>query len=75
MQRASDAQAARLRKAVTRVPKGMNTIVVTHTPNLARAFPEWGAVADGEAVVLRPDANGGMTVLCRIKIDEWPRLR
>jgi len=75
MQGASDAQAAWLRNAVSRVHKGTNTIIVTHMPNLARAFPEWGAVADGEAVVLRPDGKGGITTVGRIKIDEWPRLR
>lgn len=75
MQGASDAQAAWLRNAVSRVPKGTNTIIVTHMPNLARAFPEWGAVADGEAVVLRPDGKSGITTVGRIKIDEWPSLR
>lgn len=75
MQGASDAQAAWLRRAVSQVPKGTNTIIVTHMPNLARAFAEWGAVADGEAVVLRPDGKGGAPIVGRITIDEWPRLR
>ncbi len=75
MQGASDVQAAWLRNTVSRPPKGTNTIIVTHMPNIARAFPEWGAVADGEAVVLRPDGQDGGTVVGRIKIDEWPRLR
>jgi phosphohistidine phosphatase SixA len=75
MQGASDAQAAWLRRAVSNTQKGTNTIIVTHMPNIARAFPEWGAVADGEAVVLRPDGKGGAAVVGRIKIDEWPRLR
>jgi hypothetical protein len=44
-------------------------------PNLARAFPDWGAVADGETVVLRPDGAGGTTVLGRIRIEDWPALR
>lgn len=75
MQGVSDAQAAWLRSAVSTAPKGTSRIVVTHMPNIARAFPEWGAVADGEAVVLRPDGTGGAAVVGRIKIDEWPRLR
>jgi len=75
MQGASDTQAAWLRSAVSKVPKGANTIIVTHMPNIARAFPEWGAVADGEAVVLQPDGKGGATVVGRITIDEWRRLR
>lgn len=75
MQGASDAQAAWFRHAVSQVPKGTNTIIVTHMPNIARAFPDWGAVADGEAVVLRPDGKGGATIVGRIKIEDWPRLR
>ncbi len=75
MQGASDAQAAWLRHAVSQVSKGTNTIIVTHMPNLARAFPEWGAVADGEAVVLQPDGKGGAPIVGRIKIEDWPRLR
>jgi phosphohistidine phosphatase SixA len=75
MQGASDAQAAWLRERVTHTPVGTNTVIVTHMPNLARAFPEWDAVADGEAVVLRPDGRGGATIVGRIKIEEWPKLR
>jgi hypothetical protein len=52
----------------------MNTILVTHMPNLARAFPAWGAVAEGEAIILRPDGKGGTELLGRIKIEDWPRL-
>jgi phosphohistidine phosphatase SixA len=75
MQGASDAQAAWLREKVSHAATGTNTVIVTHMPNIARAFPEWGAVADGEAVVLRPDGKGGAFVLGRMKIDAWPRLR
>jgi hypothetical protein len=54
----------------------LETIIVTHQPNLSRAFPDWGShVADGEIVVLRPDGRGGVTILGRVPIDEWPRLR
>jgi phosphohistidine phosphatase SixA len=75
MQGASDAQAAWLKNQVSHSSAGTNILIVTHMPNIARAFPEWGAVADGEVVVLRPDGKGGATVLGRIKIEEWPRLR
>lgn len=75
MQGASDAQAAWLRNQASHATAGTNTIIVTHMPNIARAFPEWGAVADGEAVVLRPDGKGGDSIVGRIKIDEWPGLR
>ena len=44
-------------------------------PNLAGAFPDWGStVADGEAVIFRPDGKGGTTIVTRIKIEDWQRL-
>jgi len=73
MQGVTDAQAAWLRTRVTQVPGIGNTIIVTHGPNLARAFPEWGAgVSEGETVVLRPDGKNGTTVVGTIRINEWP---
>ena len=73
MQAASDAQAAWLRMRVTQVPSSGNTLLVTHMPNISRAFPDWGSVADGESVVLRPDGKA-FTVLGRIRIEDWPAL-
>ena len=73
MQAASDAQAAWLRTRVTQVPASGNTLLVTHMPNISRAFPDWGSVADGESVVLRPDGKT-FTVLGRIRIEDWPAL-
>lgn len=75
MQGVSDAQGTWLRDRATRASQQTNTLIVTHMPNIARAFPEWGAVADGEAVVVGPDGKGGARVIGRIKIEEWPRLR
>ncbi len=76
MQGVAEAQAAWLRAKVTQAPTRGNTIVVTHMPNLARAFSEWGSgVSDGETVVLRPDEKGGATLVGRVKIEEWSRLR
>jgi phosphohistidine phosphatase SixA len=76
MQGISEAQAAWLREKVTEVPRSGNTILVTHQPNLSRAFPNWGStLADGETVVLRPDGKGGITVLGRIKIHDWSQMR
>jgi phosphohistidine phosphatase SixA len=74
MQGVPEAQAAWLRERVARVPARGNTLLITHMPNIARAFPGWAAVADGEAVVLRPDGRGGVTILGRIRIEEWPAL-
>jgi phosphohistidine phosphatase SixA len=71
MQGVADTQVGWLRERVTHLPAGSNTIIVTHMPNISRAFPAWGAVEDGEAVIV----GSGGRVVGRIKIDEWPRLK
>jgi phosphohistidine phosphatase SixA len=71
----TDAQAAWLRAKVTEAPApGRNTLIVTHSPNLSRAFPEWSAVADGESVVVRPKGTA-FEIVGRIPIDRWPQLK
>ena len=72
MQGGTEAQAAWLRKKVTQLPAGTNTILITHFPNINGAFPQLaaGGVEDGEALVFGP---GGL--VGRIKIEEWPRIR
>jgi len=61
---------------VAQTPRVGNTLIVTHQPNLAGAFPAWGGtVADGGSVVLKPDGRGGADVIARIAIEDWPRLR
>jgi phosphohistidine phosphatase SixA len=76
MQGVSEAQGSWLRSRVSETPRTGNTMLVTHQPNLSRAFPDWGSsVADGETVVLRPDGRGGVAVIGRIPIEEWSRLR
>jgi phosphohistidine phosphatase SixA len=52
-----------------------NTLVITHQPNIARAFPNLSDVADGETLVFRPDGKGGTMLAARVKIEEWARLR
>jgi phosphohistidine phosphatase SixA len=44
MQGEADAQADWLRERVTQLRTGSDTIIVTHMPNISRAFPPWGAV-------------------------------
>jgi phosphohistidine phosphatase SixA len=75
MQGGTEAQAVWLRKAVTQFKAGTNTILVTHFPNIRGAFPQLTDVADGEALVYGPDGKGGATLVARVKIEEWPRLR
>ena len=75
MQKVGEAEAAWLRSKAASVPVSGNTIIVTHMPNIALAFPAWGSVADGEAVILHPDGKGSFDLAGRITIDEWPQLR
>lgn len=64
-------QAAWLKGKVTEQPRGSNTILITHMPNIAAAFPEYASVEDGEALVF----GAAGKVIGRIKIDEWPLLK
>jgi phosphohistidine phosphatase SixA len=67
MQGGTEAQATWLKKKATEFPKGANTLIVTHMPNMSRAFPDSTAgLADGEALVFGPSG-----VVARIKIEEW----
>jgi phosphohistidine phosphatase SixA len=71
MQGGTEAQAAWLKKKVTEFSKGTNTLLITHMPNMSRAFPDATAnLADGEALVFGPKG-----VVARIKIEEWPRMK
>src|SRR5262245_34700275 len=76
MQASTDAQAAWLQRKVAEAgAPGSNILVVTHMPNIARAFPQLASgVADGEALVFHPDGKGGATLVARVKIEEWPKL-
>jgi phosphohistidine phosphatase SixA len=74
MQAAGDAQKEWLQKVVARVPMG-NALVVTHQPNIARAFPNAADVADGETLIFHPDGKGATMLIARVKIEEWPRFR
>jgi phosphohistidine phosphatase SixA len=71
----NEAQAAWLQKAVTVFPSGTNTLLVTHFPNLTRAFPKDATgVEDGEALIFGPDGKGGAKIVARVKIEDWPKL-
>lgn len=67
----TEAQARWLRGQVATPVATGNLLLITHAPNLTRAFPDWGgSVAEGEIVVVRPGADGG-TVLARVLPDQW----
>ena len=72
---ASGQRGAWLRKRVSAVPmRGANTLIVTHLPNIAEAFPqEAQGLGEGEALIFRPDGKGTVTFIARVKIDEWSR--
>jgi phosphohistidine phosphatase SixA len=75
MQISTDAQAAWLRQRVEQFPAGTNTLIVTHFPNMSRAFPELTRnLADGEALIFGPDGKGGATLVARVKIGDWPQM-
>ena len=75
MQAAAGKQGEWLRQKVADLPRGTNTILVTHMPNLAQAFPEITAVADGEALIFGPDGKGSARLVARVPIGQWPTLR
>lgn len=49
---------------------GANTLLVTHGPNISRAFGLRG-VADGESLIFRPDGRGGTVLAGRVTIEQW----
>jgi phosphohistidine phosphatase SixA len=62
-------------KAAERPRSGTNTIIVTHFPNMSRAFGDSAAnLLDGEALIFRPDGKGAAELVARVKIEDWPAL-
>jgi phosphohistidine phosphatase SixA len=68
------AQAAWLRSKAAQVPRaGTNTLLVTHFPNIRSAFPNAATgLADGEALIVRPDGAGQWKIAGRVGIEAWP---
>lgn len=67
----TEAQARWLRDQAGAAPAEGNLLLITHAPNLTRAFPDWGgSVAEGEIVILRPGSGGG-TIVARVQPDQW----
>ena len=65
-----------LRMQVALLPApGTDTLLVTHLPNIAEAFPaDVAGLQDGAALIFRPDGHGGARLVARVAIQEWPRL-
>jgi phosphohistidine phosphatase SixA len=70
------APTAWLRRTVAEAPPARsNTVIVTHFPNITGAFADQASgLADGEALVFRPDGRGAASLVARVKIEQWPML-
>jgi len=76
MRGVSNTQSDWLKNKVAQLPRTTNTILVTHLPNITAAFPQWAAgLSDGETLVVGSDGKGGVTLVARVKIEQWPSLR
>jgi phosphohistidine phosphatase SixA len=64
-----------LHAAVAQVPAGhTNTLIITHSPNIAAAFPDHAKeLQDGEALVFKPDGRGQSQFVAAVTIDDWAR--
>jgi len=72
----TDEQVAWLRDQSRLPPASGNTVIVTHSPNLAAAFPELApALAQGEAAIFGPTESGTFGLIGRVRIEEWPDLK
>lgn len=74
MQRITGASSAEwLKMTVAKKPaSGRNTVLVTHMPNIAAAFPDQASgLADGETLVFKPDGQGHAALVAKVGIEEW----
>lgn len=72
----SPEHSASLRAQVALVPDaGTNTVIISHLPNISDAFPgDAKDLAEGEALIYHPDGHGKVTLVARVKIEDWPKL-
>ena len=73
---AAGTRGAWLRSRVAKAPRpATDTVIITHYPNIKEAFADDAKdLAEGEALVFRPDGRGGASLVGRVKIGEWPSL-
>jgi len=66
-------RAEALRTLVATAPgPGMNTLIVTHKPNILDAFgKDWFEIKEGEASIFKPE-GGGFALVARVQIGQWP---
>jgi len=58
--------------ATTAPEPGVNTLIVTHKPNILDAFgADWFNSKEGEASVFKPDGSGNLVLVARIQAADW----
>jgi phosphohistidine phosphatase SixA/plastocyanin len=51
---------------------GVNTLIVTHKPNILDAFGEsWFDVKEGEASIFKPDGSSNLVLVARVQAADW----
>jgi phosphohistidine phosphatase SixA/plastocyanin len=71
---AENARRAKALKAMaSAVPEpGVNTLIVTHKPNILDAFGEdWFGSKEGEASVFKPDGSNNLVLVARVQAADW----
>ena len=71
---AENARRAKALKAMasTTPNAGVNTLIVTHKPNILDAFGEdWFDSKEGEASVFKPDGSNDLVLVARVQAAEW----
>jgi phosphohistidine phosphatase SixA len=62
-------------QAAVRPAAGTNTLIVTHSPNISEAFPQFAdELSDGESLIFHPDGHGTAAMVARVKIEQWSKL-
>jgi phosphohistidine phosphatase SixA/plastocyanin len=58
--------------AAAKPDQGVNTLIVTHKPNILDAFGEdWFDSKEGEASVFKPDEFGDLVLVARVQPADW----
>ena len=71
---AENARRAKVLKemASTAPEPGVNTLIVTHKPNILDAFgADWFNSKEGEASVFKPDGSSNLVLVARIQAADW----
>lgn len=69
----NDRRAKALKSMASAKPDaGVNTLIVTHKPNILDAFGvSWFDVKEGEASVFKPDGSNSLVLVARVQSADW----